>query len=61
MEAIKKRLTEILQEKYDKEYAETAHLISDAYALGLEDGALKAKAEIINLISGGKHENKTDI
>jgi hypothetical protein len=60
MEAIKKRLTEILQEKYDKEYAET-HLISDAYALGLEDGALKAKAEIINLISGGKHENKTDI
>jgi hypothetical protein len=54
MEAIKKRLTEILQEKYDKEYADMAHLISDAYALGLEDGAMKAKAEIINLISGGK-------
>ena len=52
MEAIKKRLTEILQEKYDKEYADMAHLISDAYALGLEDGAMKAKAKIINLIQG---------
>lgn len=52
MEAIKNRLTDVLQKKYDMEYAEMSHLISDAYALGLEDGALKAKAKIINLIQG---------
>lgn len=54
MEKIKQRLAEVLQEKYDKEFADMAHLISDAYALGLEDGRASARTEIINLINGGK-------
>jgi hypothetical protein len=61
MEKIKDDLQASMAQKFDKEFNDMSALLDKAYALGLEDGALKAKAEIINLISGGKHENKTDI
>jgi hypothetical protein len=50
MEAIKQKLAEVLQEKYDKEFADMAHLLSDAYLLGLEEGKKQAKKEIIDMI-----------
>lgn len=56
MEAIKNRLTEVLQKKYDMEYAEMSHLISDAYALGLEVGKKQAKQEIIDMIKWEEKE-----
>jgi hypothetical protein len=43
-----------MAERYDKEFNEIRYFVDEAYALGLEDGALKAKAEIINLINGEK-------
>jgi hypothetical protein len=43
-----------MAQRFDKEFNEMSALLDKAYALGLEDGALKAKAEIINLINGGK-------
>lgn len=50
MDDIKQRLTELLQQKYDKEFADIAHLISDAYLLGEEQGKSQAKADILTLI-----------
>lgn len=50
MEVIKNRLADVLQKKYDMEYAEMVHLISDAYALGTQDGKKQAKQEIIDMI-----------
>jgi hypothetical protein len=47
--------------RFDKEFNEMRFFIDSAYEHGLADGKEQAKAEIINLISGGKHENKTDI
>ena len=47
--------------RFDKEFNEIRFFIDSAYEHGLADGKEQAKAEIINLISGGKHENKTDI
>jgi hypothetical protein len=61
MEKLKDDLQVTIAQRFDKEFNDMSALLDQAYALGLEDGALKAKAEIINLISGGKHENKTDL
>jgi hypothetical protein len=47
--------------RFDKEFNEMRFFIDSAYEHGLADGKEQAKAEIINLISGGKHEDKTDI
>ena len=47
--------------RYDKEFNEIRFYIDSAYEHGLADGKEQAKAEIINLINGGKHENKGDI
>jgi hypothetical protein len=47
--------------RFDKEFNEIRFFIDSAYEHGLADGKEQAKAEIINLISGGKNENKTDI
>jgi hypothetical protein len=54
MEKIKDDLQASMAQRFDKEFNEMSALLDKAYALGLEDGALKAKAEIINLINGGK-------
>jgi hypothetical protein len=43
-----------MAQRFDKEFNEMRFFIDSAYEHGLEDGALKAKAEIINLINGGK-------
>lgn len=56
MEAIKEKLTELLQAKFDKEYNDIGMLLSEAYVIGLHEGKAKAKAEIINLIQGGDDE-----
>jgi hypothetical protein len=47
--------------RFDKEFNEIRFFIDSAYEHGLADGKEQAKAEIINLISGGKHEDKGDI
>ena len=47
--------------RFDKEFNEIRFFIDSAYEHGLADGKEQAQAEIINLISGGKHEDKTDI
>ena len=47
--------------RFDKEFNEIRFFIDSAYEHGLADGKEQAKAEIINLISGGKHEDKTNI
>jgi hypothetical protein len=47
--------------RFDKEFNEMRFFIDSAYEHGLADGKEQAKAEIINLISGGKHEDKTNI
>jgi len=61
MQGIKEELQKAMAERYDIEFTQMSDLIARAYEAGLEDGAMKAKAQIINLISGGKHENKGDI
>jgi hypothetical protein len=64
MEAITKIMDDIqakMAERFDKEFNEIRFYVDSAYEHGLADGKEQAKAEIINLISGGKHENKTDL
>jgi hypothetical protein len=64
MEAITKIMDEIqasMAVRFDKEFNEMRFFIDSAYENGLADGKAQAKAEIINLINGGKHENKGDI
>jgi hypothetical protein len=56
MEKIKDDLQASMAQKFDKEFNDMSALLDKAYALGLEDGALKAKAKIINLINGGDDE-----
>jgi hypothetical protein len=53
MEKIKDNLQTSMAQRFDKEFNDMSVLLDKAYALGLEDGALKAKAEIINMINGG--------
>ena len=43
-----------MAERYDKEFNEIRYFVDEAYELGLAEGRAKAKAEIINLINGGK-------
>jgi hypothetical protein len=50
-----------MAQRFDKEFNEMRFFIDSAYEHGLADGKEQAKAEIINLISGGKHEDKTNI
>ena len=54
MEKIKEELQKKMAIRYDAEFTQMVDFIEQAYVQGLEDGALKAKAEIINLINGGK-------
>ena len=54
MEQIKQKLQQQMADRFENEFTNVSMLIEEAYALGLEDGALKAKAEIINLINGGQ-------
>jgi len=64
MEAITKIMDDVqatMAQRFDKEFNEMRFFIDSAYEHGLADGKEQAKAEIINLISGGKHEDKTDI
>jgi hypothetical protein len=53
MEQIKNDLQASMAQRFDKEFNDMSALLDKAYTLGLEDGALKAKAEIINMINGG--------
>jgi hypothetical protein len=50
-----------MAQRFDKEFNEMRFFIDSAYEHGLADGKEQAKAEIINLISGGKHEDKTKL
>ena len=64
MEAITKMMDDIqasMAVRFDKEFNEIRFYVDSAYEHGLADGKAQAKAEIINLISGGKNENKTNI
>ena len=61
MEKIIEELQKSMAQRYDKEFGEMKYFIDSAYENGLADGKAQAKAEIINLINGGKHENKSDI
>ena len=57
METINNVMDEVQKDmatRYDAEFNKIRYYVDTAYELGLEDGALKAKAEIINLINGGK-------
>jgi len=54
MEKLKDDLQATIAQRFDKEFNDMSALLDQAYALGIEDGALKARAEIINLIQGDK-------
>ena len=43
-----------MAERFDKEFNEIRFYVDSAYEHGLADGKEQAKAEIINLINGGK-------
>jgi hypothetical protein len=61
IETLAEELQKTMALRYDKEFNEMRFFIDGAYEHGLADGKAQAKAEIINLINGGKHENKSDI
>ena len=43
-----------MAQRFDKEFNDMRFFIDSAYEHGLADGKEQAKAEIINLINGGK-------
>ena len=43
-----------MAQRFDDEFNEIRFYVDSAYEHGLADGKAQAKAEIINLISGGK-------
>jgi len=47
-------LQQYLNEKYEKEFVDLKAILQETYDKGVKDGKASAKAEIINLISGGK-------
>jgi hypothetical protein len=54
IETLAEELQKVMAQRYDKEFNEMRFFIDSAYEHGLADGKEQAKAEIINLINGGK-------
>jgi hypothetical protein len=58
MDKFREELQKKMAIRYDTELEEIMDLIERSYQEGVVDGKANAKAEIINLISGGKHETE---
>jgi hypothetical protein len=54
LDSIKEELEKVMGEKFEKEFRDTWGIIARAYGVGVDEGKASAKAEIINLINGGK-------